>query len=103
MVHMDNMVETAYINCQGGVHLAQLLDAAREILCWACTQLRSIKAVYILGVLNRGADIMSRGGPQDKNRILHLDLILQVWSRFGKMQLDLLVTQRMLSANYFSL
>lgn len=34
-----------------------------ETLCWTHTHLLSIRAVYIPGVLNRGADIMSRGDP----------------------------------------
>lgn len=92
IVHMDNKVAAAYINHQGGVHSVQLLNVARELLSLDCTLLRSIKGVYIPGVLNRGEDIKSRRDPQDKDWSLHPELILQIWSQFRKAEVDLLAT-----------
>ena len=89
MICTDNKATAAYINRQGGVRSAQLLSIARQLLCWAHTHLLSIRAVYIPGVLNRGADIMSRGGPQPGDWTLHHDLINQIWSEFGKAEVDL--------------
>ena len=64
MIRTANKATAAYINRQGGVRSAQLLSLARQLLCWAHPHLLFIRAAYIPGVLNRGADIMSRGGPQ---------------------------------------
>lgn len=57
----DYRAAAAYINRQGGMRSAQLLGLARWLLLWVHTHLLSIRAEYIPGVLNRGADIMSRG------------------------------------------
>ncbi|MEQ2230791.1 hypothetical protein ILYODFUR_032973 [Ilyodon furcidens] len=43
--------------------------------------LLSIRAVYIPGVLNRGADIMSRGGPRPGDWSLHPELIVHTGER----------------------
>ena len=80
MICTDNKATAAYINRQGGVRSAQLLSIARQLLCWAHTHLRSIRAVYIPGVLYRGADILSRRGPQPGDWTLHHNLINQIWS-----------------------
>ena len=66
MIRTANKATAAYINRQGGVRLAQLLSIARQPLCWTHTHLLSIRAAYIPGVLNRGADIMSRGVPNQE-------------------------------------
>ena len=80
MICTDNKATAAYINRQGGVRSAQLLSIARQLLCWAHTHLLSIRAVYIPGVLYRGADILSRRGPQPGDWTLHHNLINQIWS-----------------------
>lgn len=40
-----------------------------------------IRVVYILGELNRGVDIMSRGGPHQGDHSLHPNLASQIWSK----------------------
>ncbi|KAK2891979.1 hypothetical protein Q8A73_017644 [Channa argus] len=62
LVHTDNTTTASYINRQGGVRSSRLLSIARRLLLWAHSHLRSIRAVYIPGVLNTAADTMSRGG-----------------------------------------
>ncbi|KAI3374153.1 hypothetical protein L3Q82_006016 [Scortum barcoo] len=62
LIGTDNRAVAAYITRQGGVCSAQLLNIARKLLDWAHTHLLSIRAMYIPGEQNRGADIMSRGG-----------------------------------------
>ncbi|XP_033980402.1 uncharacterized protein LOC117477766 [Trematomus bernacchii] len=89
LIRTDNRAAAAYINRQGGVRSAQLLSTARRLLCWAQTHVLSIRAVYIPGVLNRGADLMSRGGPRQGDWSLHPELVSQVWSRFGRAEVDL--------------
>lgn len=65
LVHTDyQAAAAACIYRQGGVRSAQLVGMARWLLLWKHTHLLSIRVEYILGVLNRGADIMLKGGPR---------------------------------------
>ena len=89
LIRTDNKATAAYINRQGGVRSAQLLNIARQLLCWARAHCLSIRAAYIPGELNRGADIMSRGGPHQGDWTLHPELVSQVWTRFGRAEVDL--------------
>ncbi|XP_053289751.1 LOW QUALITY PROTEIN: uncharacterized protein LOC128450365 [Pleuronectes platessa] len=75
LVRTDNKATAAYINRQGGVRSAQLLNIARRLLLWTHTHFLSVRAVYIPGVLNTGADIMSRGGPRHGDWSLHPELV----------------------------
>nr|XP_054606083.1 uncharacterized protein LOC107379117 [Nothobranchius furzeri] len=88
-VHTDNRVAAAYINCQGGVRSLPLLRVATDLLCWTHVHLLSIRAIYIPGVLNVAADILSRGGPRGSDWRLHPALISQIWIRFGEPSVDL--------------
>lgn len=104
LIRTDNKATAAYINRQGGVRSAQLLNIARRLLRWAHTHLLSIRAVHIPGELNRGADIMSRGGPQQGDWSLHPELVTQIWSRFGQAKVDLFAArENALCALWFSL
>ncbi|XP_067359029.1 uncharacterized protein [Channa argus] len=89
LVHTDNTTTASYINRQGGVRSSRLLSIARRLLLWAHSHLRSIRAVYIPGVLNTAADTMSRGGPRPGEWVLHTELVQEVWSRFGRAEVDL--------------
>ncbi|KAI3374147.1 hypothetical protein L3Q82_006008 [Scortum barcoo] len=89
LIRTDNRAAAAYINRQGGVRSAQLLNIARKLLHWAHTHLLSIRAMYIPGKQNRGADIMSRGGPRQGDWSLHLELVKQIWLRFREAEVDL--------------
>jgi len=80
LIRTDNKAASAYINRQGGVWSAQLLNTARRLLLWAHAHLLSIRAMYVPGELNRGADLMSRGGPRQGDWSLHPELVPQVWS-----------------------
>ena len=64
LIRTDNKAAAAYINRQGGVRSVQLLNTARRLLLWARAHLLSIRAMYVPGELNKGADLMSRGGPR---------------------------------------
>ena len=55
LIRTDNKATVAYINRQGGV-----------------------QPVYIPGMLNMGADIMSRGGPRHRDWSLHPEDLEQV-------------------------
>ncbi len=58
LVRTDNTSVVSYINRQGGL----LYRLAHQILLWAQGKLLSLRAVYIPGHLNQGADILSRQG-----------------------------------------
>ncbi|XP_033996615.1 LOW QUALITY PROTEIN: uncharacterized protein LOC117490940 [Trematomus bernacchii] len=89
LIRTDNKAGAAYINRQGGVRSAQLLNTARPLLICARAHLLSIRAMYVPGELNKGADLMSRGGPRQGDWSLHPELVSQVWSRFGRAEVDL--------------
>lgn len=89
LVRTDNRTTVAYINRQGGVHSAALLVMAENLLLWASEHLQSLKALHIPGLENRGADLMSRGGPLEDEWRLQPEVVQQIWSRFGKATVDL--------------
>ena len=93
VVRTDNMTAAAYINRQGGVRSARLLEIARDLLQWSHANLRSIKAVYIPGKQNRAADLMSRGGPSQNEWRLNPSLVQMLWSRFGRAEVDLFASR----------
>lgn len=89
LVRSDNCTTVAYINRQGGVRSAALLSMAENLWMWASEHLRSLKALHVPGVENRGADIMSRGGPLMGEWSLHPEVVQQIWSQFGRAEVDL--------------
>ena len=89
LVRTDNRTTVAYINRQGGVHSAALLVMAENLWSWASEHLQSLRALHIPGLENRGADLMSRGGPLDDEWRLQPGVVQQIWSRFGRATVDL--------------
>ncbi|KAF0027027.1 hypothetical protein F2P81_019768 [Scophthalmus maximus] len=89
LVRTDNKTAAAYINRQGGVRSARLLETARSLLLWAHANLCSIRAVYIPGKQNQAADLMSRGGPRQSEWKLNPALVQMLWARFGEAEVDL--------------
>ncbi len=78
LVRTDNTSVVSYINQQGGLPLAPLYRLAQQILLWAQGKFLSLRAVYIPGHLNQGADILSRrGGPGNGGSTQRL------WTSFG--------------------
>lgn len=61
LVKTDNTTVVAYINRQGGTRSLQLHRLAQKIIMWSSTRLMSLRATHVPGVLNRGADLLSRG------------------------------------------
>ncbi|KAI2646865.1 ORF V: Enzymatic polyprotein [Labeo rohita] len=64
LVRTDNTSVVSYINHQGGLRLRPLYKLAHQILVWSQGKLLSLRAVYVPGHLNLGADILSRQGPR---------------------------------------
>ncbi len=61
LVRSDNMTVVAYINRQGGLRSHSLYRLARRLLFWAQNKLLSQKTFHVLGSLNYGTDMLSRG------------------------------------------
>ena len=89
LVKTDNSTVVAYINRQGGTRSLKLHELAREIILWSSTRLLSLRATHVPGVLNRGADLMSRGNPLYGEWTLHPQVVGQIWRRYGLAAVDL--------------
>ena len=89
LIRSDNTATCAYLNKNGGSKSPQLHSVASEILVWSRLHLRSIKASHISGVLNVGADLMSRGGPVEMEWSLHPEIVSQIWHIYGLASVDL--------------
>ena len=94
LIRSDNVATCAYLNKYGGVRSPQLHRVASEILQWSYIHLKSLRASHIQGILNVGADLMSRGGPIEMEWSLHPDIVAQVWRRFGKASVDLFASRK---------
>ncbi len=60
----NNTVVATYINHQGGLRSCPSNKLAHQILGWSQDKFLSLRAVYVLGHLNVGADILLRQGPR---------------------------------------
>ncbi len=60
LVRMDNTVAVSYINRLGCIRSHRMSQLARHLLFLSHTQFKSLRAVHILGKLNRAADVLSR-------------------------------------------
>ncbi|KAK5898201.1 hypothetical protein CgunFtcFv8_015639 [Champsocephalus gunnari] len=89
LVRSDNRTTVAYINRQGGVRSIALLTAAENLWLWVSQIVLSLRALHIPGRENGGADLMSRGGPLPDEWRLHPEVVKQVWTQFGRAEVDL--------------
>ncbi len=78
LVRTDNTAVVSYINHQGGLRSRHLYRLAHQILVWAQGKLLSLRAVYIPGHLNVGADTLSRQGPLPGEWMLHTEVVKQI-------------------------
>ncbi len=84
LIRTDNTSVVSYINHQGGIHSKALCEQAAILLLWADSRLLSIRATHIPGLLNRGADMLSRRRiPQGEWR-LHPESVQMIWNLYGK-------------------
>lgn len=89
LVRTDNTTVLSYINRQGGTHSLPLLQLSRSLLLWSQDHLQSLRATHVPGILNQGADLLSRGGPLVREWRLHPKVVSQIWDWFGKADVDL--------------
>ncbi|KAI2645311.1 Transposon Ty3-G Gag-Pol polyprotein [Labeo rohita] len=90
LVRTDNTAVVSYIN---SLRSRPLYKLAHQILVWSRGKLLSLRAVYLPGYLNVGADILSRQGPRPGEWMLHPEVVKQIWRVFGPAQVDLFATR----------
>ena len=89
LVRTDNMTTRYYLNKQGGLRSHRLDGLARQITLWAHERLLSLTAEYVPGLLNSGADLLSRGEPRYADWSLNPQVALSIWDRYGTPTADL--------------
>jgi len=93
LVRSDNTSVVSYINHQGGLRSCPLCKLACQILLWSQGKLLSLRATYIPGVHNIGADILSRQGLRPGEWRLHPEVVELIWKKFGQAQVDLFASR----------
>ena len=93
LVRTDNTSVVSYINHQGGLRSRPLYKLARQILLWSQGKILSLRAIYLPGYLNQGADILSRQGPRPGEWSLHPEVVELLWEHFGRAEVDLFVSR----------
>jgi len=93
LVRTDNTSVVSYINHQGGLRSRPLYKLARQILLWSQGKILSLRAIYLPGYLNQGADILSRQGPRPGEWSLHPEVVELLWEHFGRAEVDLFASR----------
>ena len=93
LVRTDNTTTMCYINRQGGLRSPRLHLLAHRLILWCDAHLLSIKACHIPGLLNTGADLLSRGPVRYSEWSLHPEVAAQLWQRFGVPKVDLFAAE----------
>ncbi len=95
-VGMHRPMVVSYINHQGGLCSCPLYKLAHQILGWSQEKFLSLRAVYISGYLNIGADNLPRQGPRPGEWSLHTDVVEQILIVFDQAQVNLFATRQTL-------
>lgn len=93
LVRTDNLTTMFYINKQGGMRSDRLDGLARSLTLWCVDNLASLRAEYVPGLLNLGADLLSRGQARYDDWSLHPEVAELVWCRFGSPVADLFASE----------
>ncbi len=93
LIRSDSRSVVSYINHQGGLVSKHLCTLAKNLLVWAQTNLRSLKAMHVPGKMNQGADMFSRNNVSSEERILHLLVVQRIWEVFGRARIDLFASE----------
>ncbi|MCJ8746571.1 hypothetical protein PDJAM_G00143220 [Pangasius djambal] len=75
LVRTNNTAVVSYINHQGGLRSCPIYRLVHQILVWSQGKLLSLRAVYIPGHLNMGADILSRQVPRPGEWSRHPEVV----------------------------
>ena len=82
-----------YLNRQGGLRSPRLHQLARKLILWCDSRLLSVTACHVPGLLNTGADLLSRGPLRYSDWSLHPQVATQIWNRFGTPEVDLFASE----------
>ena len=93
LVRTDNTSAVYHINHQGGVRSQQSLREAQRLLQWAFPRFATLRAMHLPGVENQVADLLSRGRPPPGEWRLNPSVVLEVWERFGRAEVDLFASE----------
>lgn len=93
LVRTDNTSVVSYLNRQGGLRSRPLCKLAHQILLWSLGKLLSLRAVYIPGAQNVGADTLSRQRLRPGEWRLHPEVVEQIWRVYGQAEVDLFASQ----------
>ncbi|XP_073732565.1 uncharacterized protein [Misgurnus anguillicaudatus] len=93
LVRTDNTTVVYYINHQGGTRSLQCLKIAQQLLPWANQHLASLRAMYLPGISNRAADLLSRQNPNPGEWRLHPAVVQTIWEHYGRAEVDLFASQ----------
>ncbi len=97
IVRTDNMaVVSQGINRQGGSKSRTLDRLARYLLLWSQDKFLSLRAVHVPGVLNLAADFLSRQKLEPGEWMLNRQTVSQIWDLFGKAEMDLFASTRVI-------
>ena len=89
LVRTDNMTTRFYISKQGGLRSDRLNGLARTITLWAHERFLSLSSEFVPGLLNSGADLLSRGEPRYADWSLNPQVARSIWDRYGMPVADL--------------
>ena len=93
LVRTDNTTVVAYINKQGGLRSPQLHRLAHKLILWSSANLLSLRATHVPGVMNHGADLLSRGHPRYGEWRLHREVMELIRNRYGCPSVDLFASR----------
>ena len=94
LVAMDNSTVVAYINKQGGTHLAEMCDLLWKIITWCHHYKKTLKTRHIPGCLNVMADLLSRSNQvQSTEWSLHPQVFKQICHKWFTPHVDLFGTR----------
>ena len=93
LVRTDNTTTMCYINREGGLRSLRLHTLAHKLLIWCDTRFLSLTACHVPGLLNTGADLLSRGPLRYHDWSLHQGVTAQIWERFGTPVADLFASE----------
>ncbi len=97
IVRTDNMaVVSQGINRQGGSKSRTLDRLARYLLLWSQDKFLSLRAVHVPGVLNLAAVFLSRQKLEPGEWMLNRQTVSQIWDLFGKAEMDLFASTRVI-------
>ncbi len=93
LIRSDSRSVVSYINHQGGLVSKRLCTLAKNLLVWAQTNLRSLKATHVPGKMNQGADMLSRNNVSSEEWTLHPLAVQRIWEVFGRARIDLFASE----------